>query len=537
MTLMEKIRQRILKFLKIDKLSDNPNSDRYTFLGNKDEVIRSKVQEFKVWYYGNSNELLNFYTAQDVYGNVRNPIYNRDKMNYFWSLSAEETSIKRIHSGLPYAIVSTITNIVGTPNITCESERLDYILKKTDLMNIINQKQLPMTLALGWGAFKPIIDTNVSPDCPLVEWYNADDVEFVVKHGVIIGIIYKDYYNYDGKDYVLLETRRVLNGDSIIEYNLYRYDKSDQVVEVELDTIPELASLNKDGLVIRGLNRVLGVPSRFFYDMNNENYGRSIFEGKIDMFDDLDQDLSQASLNSRQSGAITYYPVDLLDRGADGLPRTPDVYNRTFIKSNSYPNGDGELSGEIKVDQPVVNFAQYIDKILSDMNIILTGQLSPATLGLNIAKDDTALSQREKEKISIMMRNNIIDREESIDKELFTQLLILDEYINTGSITKLDYEISVKFNEFANPTFEQKSNTLTPMLNSGAISPEMFIEKLYGDSLSEEEKQKEIAYIKEKQQQDNIDISEFENEGTITGNSIDEGKGEKEFEGTEQPLS
>ena len=112
MTLMEKIRQRILKFLKIDKLNDNPNSDRYTFLGSKDEVIRAKVQEFKVWYYGNSNELLNFYTAQDVYGNVRNPIYNRDKMNYFWSLSAQETSIKRIHSGLPYAIVSTITNIL-----------------------------------------------------------------------------------------------------------------------------------------------------------------------------------------------------------------------------------------------------------------------------------------------------------------------------------------------------------------------------------------------------------------------------------------
>ena len=512
MTLSEKIREKILKFLKLDKLGQNPNSDRFTFLGDEEKVIQKKVEECKIWYYGDSNELLNFYTAQDTYGNAENPIYNRNKYNYFWGISAEETNIKRVHSGIPNAIITTITNIVGMPTITSieNQERINNIIEKAKIKNIVNQKQMPMTLALGWGAFKPIIDKNVCSDSPLVEWYNADDVEFVVKHGVIVGIIYKDYYKYMNKNYVLLETRRILNGSSRIEYNLYKYEKDNEVFEVDLYEVPALQGLNKDGLEIKGYNKVLGVPSLFFYDANNVNYGRSVFMGKIDLFDELDQDLSQASQTSRVSTPVEYIPVDLIERGKNGEARLPKVYNRQFIASNSYPNGDGELNGEIKTSQPQLNFNQYNDKCLADLDFILTGLLSPATLGLNVAKDDTALSQREKEKISIMTRNNIIDRQIVILKDLLGIMLDLEEYMKTGAITLQDYDISIKFDEFATPTFEAISGNLANLLTSGAISPELYVEKLYGDSLSEEEKVKEIEYIKEKQNQDSMDIGDFD---------------------------
>ena len=521
MTLRDKLRQSILKFLKLDKLGENPNSDRFTFIGDPEDIIKRKLQEFKVWYYGNSDELLNFYTAMETYGNYKEPIYNRNKQNYFWGLSADECKVKRVHSGMPKAIIETLTNIVGMPNITCEQqETLDFIIKKTKLTNIINQKQLPMTLALGWGCFKPIIDKQVCKDSPLVEWYNADDVEFVVKHDVIIGVLFMDYYYYQNKDYVLVETRRVVDGDSRIEYKLYRYEKDNSVVEVELDTIPDLADLSKDGLVIKGLDKILAVPSVFFYDMNNKNYGRSILDGKIDLFDDLDQDLSQASQTSRVSTPVEYYPVDLLERDKFGRARMPQVYNRQFIASNSYPNGDGELNGDIRTTQPNVNFNQYNEKVLSDINLILTGILSPATLGLNIAKDDTALSQREKEKVSVMTRNNILDRQQVIIAELCEQLLMLKEFMETGTISIKEYDIGVKFSEFANPSFEEKANLLSQMFSSGTISPEMFVDKLYGDSLSDDEREKEISYLVEQQQKDdNLDLSEFENEGTITEDS------------------
>ena len=53
------------------------------------------------------------------------------------------------------------------------------------------------------------------------------------------------------------------------------------------------------------------------------------------------------------------------------------------------------------------------------------------------------------------------------------------------------------------------------MLTSGGISVEMYVDKLYGDSLSDEEKQAEIDKIKEMQERDNLQIGDFENEEPI----------------------
>ena len=513
MTLSERIKKRILKFLGLERLGENPNDDRFTFLGDQDKIIAKKVKENKIWYYGDSNELLNFYTAQDTYGNMENPIYNRNKYEYFWGISAEENHIKRVHSGVPNAIITTLTNIVGVPDISSKdkelNERIDRVVKASKLKNLINQKQLPMTMVCGWGAFKPVIDTNVS-DSPLLEWYDGDNVDYIVKHGVVIGVIFKDYYKYNDKDYVFIETRRILNGNSRIEYELYEYDKSNETHRVDLNTLPYFDRLNKNGIEIKGYNKVLAIPSVFFYDQNNVNYGRSIFMGKIDLFDELDQDLSQASQTSRVSTPVEYFPVDLIERGKNGEARLPKVYNRQFIASNSYPNGDGELNGEIKTSQPQLNFTQYNEKCMNDLNLILTGILSPATLGMNMAKDDTAMSQREKEKVSIMTRNNIIEREEVIVKEIVEQLLVLDEYMKTRTITLQDYDISVKFEEFATPSFENVGASLIQLLTQGGLSPKMYVDKLYGDSLSDEEKQEEIDYITSRLEQDNLDTSEFE---------------------------
>ena len=510
MTLLERIKQLVIRYRGINKLQDNPNDDKYTFMGDPDTIKKIRIQEYKTWYYGDSNELLNFYTAEQTYGNARNPIYNRNKQQYFWGLSSQECNIKRIHSGVPNAIVSTIVNLVGTPTIKSETyqEEIDELTKKIGLKNIVNQEQMPLTLALGWGSFKPIIDKKVDNENPCLEWYNADDVDFIKKHGKVIGIVYRDYYQKGNQQYVLFETRRVLNGNSRIEYHLYKLGKNNEVTEVDLDTIPELAGL--EDIEIEGLNRVLGVPSYFFYDLNNEAGGRSIFTGKIDLFDDLDQDLSQASQTSRVSTPVEYYPVDLIERGKNGEARLPKIYNRQFIASNSYPNGDGELSGEIHTTQPQLNFNQYTEKCMADLDLILSGTLSPATFGLNVARDDSALAQREKEKISIMTRNNIIDRQECIIKELVEQLLILKEYMANGTATKVDYDISVKFDEYATPSFESVSQNLCNLLTSGAITPEMYVDKLYGDALSDEDRQREIDYITSKQQQDEYDTGEFE---------------------------
>lgn len=529
MTLLEKVLNVITQMSGARKLNANPNGERYTYLGNPEIVKKQKIQEFKVWYYGDSNELLNYYTAMSTYGNCENPIYNRNRAQYFWGINPQEI-VKRVHSGIPYAIVSTMVSIIGSSIIesTENNELLQEIITKNNLHHILDQQQKPLTLALGWGALKPIFDKKVS-DVPLVEYYEADDVDFAIKHGIITGIIFKDYYHYKNRDYVLIETRRVFNGDSLIEYQLNRLEKDNETTEVPLDTIPELAELST--FIVKGYSKPLAVPTIYFYDMYNKGYGRSIYEGKIGLFDDLDQSLSQRSKTCRVSTPVEYIPVDMLERGRNGQTTIPDVYNRQYIKNEIYPSGDGDgVKGQIQTTQPILNFDQYSQEQKEIIGMILTGYMSPASFGLDLAKKDNADAQREKEKVTIMTRDNIISSQTKIEKDLCQILLMFAEYMRTGTITLKDYDISVKFSEFANPSFESLSQTLYPMWVSGAISTEMYVTKLYGDSLSEEEKQKEIQALETNKQRDTIDTGAFEYENGITENSYSERTNENPVE-------
>lgn len=520
MNIIEVVKRRILKYLGYEKLNDNPADGRYTFINNEKDIIAQNLSEYKIWYTGSSDELLNFYTNEQIYGNAKEPIYNRNRANYFWGISSTEDAIKRVHSGVPNAIVSTLVNAIGDAKITSGdvlvNERLEKIKNENDLTNILNQEQIPLTLVEGWGAFKISFNKELS-DSPIIQYYEGANVEFIYSYGKLIGMIYKDYYKVNNKDYVLLETRRIKNKSSIIEYELYEQKSGEDVEKVPLETIPELAGLQD--VEIPNLNKILGVACKFFFDPLNKNYGRSIFSGKIDLFDALDEDLSQCSQTVRVSTPVEYYPVDLLERQSNGMPKMPKVYNRQYIKKEGMPNGDGSMDGAIQTTQPDLHFGDYSENAKSILDFILTGVLSPATMGIDIAKKDNADAQKEKEKITIMTRNNIINRETKILKELMKLCLIVQEYLDTGNITLVDYDISVKFNEFANPAFENELQVLGPAWSNGQLSTKKYVEILWGDKLSKEEIKEEIEYLEQNKMSDNLQLGDFENEEPI-GNAI-----------------
>ena len=513
MNLIEIIKRRISKFLGLEQLNENPYAERLTFISDEENIIKQNIEEYRVWYIGNSDELLNYYTNEQMYGTAREPIYNRNRRNYFWAISSEEGAIKRVHSGIPNAIVTTLTNAIGDFKVKSVSDELkakiDTLVDKTNLKHIINQQQMPLTMAEGWGAFKVNFDKNLSPN-PIFEYYEAQNVDFMYSMGVLIGIIYKDFYKYNGKNYVLLETRRIKDKSSLVEYQLFSYNDKNEALEVPLDTIPELANLQN--LVIPNLNRILGVPSKFFFNPLNKNYGRSLFDGKIDLFDDLDQILSQDSQTIRVSTPVEYYPVDLLERQKNGLPQMPKCFNRQFIKLEAIPDGDGNANGTIQTTQPELHLEQYSEDAKHKLDLILTGILSPATMGIDIAKKDNAEAQREKEKVTIMTRNNIIDRQNKIVKDLIELGIIVKEYMDTNAISITDYDFTIEYDEFANPSFENELQVLGSAWSDGQLSTERYVELLWGDKLSDEDKQKEIMALENERNKDNAQIGDFENE-------------------------
>jgi len=529
MTIFEQIKERILKMTQVERLGENPNDSRFTFINDEETIRRQELDECRIWYIGKSQEIENYYTNRDLSGNAKEPIFNRSKFNYFWAIAAEgdEQPIKKVHSGVPHAIVESLSATLGMPEITSKTydEAIKKMLKANDFTRKLTQEARPLTMVEGYGAWKVNFDKNFM-DEPIFEFYEGKDCNFVVKCGVIIGIIFQEYYRYGNMEYVFFETRRVANGNSYIEYELYRLAKDNTVTRVPLNTLPDFAGLNEYGYEIKGVNRIMAVPCRYFYDPQNKSAGRSIFAGSLDIFDDIDQTLSQMSQTCKVSTPVEYYPPDALEKDSFGRTKLPSAFNRQYVQGpENVPNGEGSTEGKIQTTQPQLNFEQYTNLYRSQIDMALIGKLSPATIGFDVSKKDNAEAQREKEKVTIYNRNSIMDAETKQIIDLITIGLMMKEYMMFGKVTIADYDdISVKYSEFASPTFETMSKILYPMWVAGAISTEMYVNKLYGDNLSDEEKLKEIADLEKNRQMDSMNLGDFDNEDSISGNIPTEDK-------------
>ena len=72
--------------------------------------------------------------------------------------------------------------------------------------------------------------------------------------------------------------------------------------------------------------------------------GRSIFTGKIDLFDDLDQCYSQAANTVRRSTTHEYFNVLYLEKDErTGMPIMPKNFDRKYIMFRGGKNADGRL--------------------------------------------------------------------------------------------------------------------------------------------------------------------------------------------------
>lgn len=510
-TVQEYIRKKALGLTGLIETPIDPRTreERLTFVNNINEDIQNKLHEYNVWYTGDAEEILNYYSRAQVLDYNYDPIYTRNKKSYFWCVSATEQDVKRTHSGQPRNIVDTLVNIVGVPHIGVGvpngelkkiDSRLQVILKENHFSRMLTQQARPMTFVEGWGAWKINWDSNIS-DTPILLYYRADAVDFVYTSGRLIAIIYKDYFQDEKKrDYVLFETRRLEKGNLYIEKELFRMDPStDLITPVPLKSLPQLKDVNPR-IEISNFHSFLGYPCIIYEDSNCDTYGRSIFTGKIDMFDDLDQCLSQSSNTVRRSTTLEYFDTMYLEKDEKtGVPRMPHSFDRKYIQFKGSRNGDGTNSGTgpVTVTQPNVDFQQYSAEATSILLQIISGIMSPATLGIDIAKKDNAEAQREKEKVTIFTRNTVMEEEGETLRRVANDLLCADEFMHHGKVTCRDYDVYVQYDEFADASFENKLKAVLEGWNAGLISDDTAIEYLYGKSWTDEKKKKEIAWIKE----------------------------------------
>lgn len=503
--------------MKVSQNNQLPSEEeRLTYINDKQAMARMRVREYNVWYAGDSEELLNFYTHGNTISYYYEPFYMRNKKSYFWAINSTESDIKRTHSGQPKNIVDILTAIIGLPEVKAGPKELSEFWNKTNKVlqaviednnfwDIYEQEQLPYSMVEGWGCWKIAWDTDVS-QYPIPMYYRAENVDFIYKLNRITGVIFKDYYSDGKRRYLITETRYTAHGDLIIEKEIFEVlgnvDDEASLKKLDFEEVPAFSEVEKK-LVVEGYTGLLAVPCILLKDPTGDTPGRSLYAGKVDLFDDLDQALSQSANTVRKSTPVEYFDTDFLERDRQtGMPIQPKVYDRKYVMVKGATTADGTSTARepVTVTQPNLDFSKYSAEAIQILLQIMNGLISPATLGMDIAKKDNAEAQREKEKVTIFTRNKLARCEKKILEKLFNELLIANELMNTGVITVFDYTISVNYPEFADESFENKITVLGEMLAKGALSPKMYLTKLYGGTLSETDYNQELKFLEEQQE-------------------------------------
>lgn len=511
MLLKKYIMAQNFKVLGILPTGGRQEQERQELICSIDEIVRYNIEEADVWYQADSSELTNFYTRGMNWGYWDNPQYNRNKRSYFWAISATETDIKRTHSGMARNIIDTLVNLCGVP-VVVNDDGLNKILEEINFWDLYSQKQMPMTLVEGWGAYK--IDWEDGQI--IVKYYLAKDVDFIEKNGKVIGIIFKDTYLHpNGKQYMVCETRYLKKGDLYSIKNVFEMGADDDLKMVK--KIPNV-DMNLETYKVPNIGCLLAEPTVFFKDYTNSNaYGRSVLTGKFDLLDDLDLCLSQSANTTRMSTPHEYINTDYMERDKNGMPIAPSCFDRRYTQYVGGRTSDGDpMSKEpVMVTQPKLDSLGYQTNAVNIQLQIVTGIISPATLGIDIAKKDNADAQREKEKVTIFTRTAILSKEARSLLHLFQQMLAVQAYLNGETtdeygnpiIVNREYNISIKYGEFADNSYENKMSVLGEGYIKGVMSPEMYLDKLYGDTLSDEEYQRELDFLKKEKENPFGDMS------------------------------
>lgn len=485
MRLIEAMKHHIRTFLEIDTMQQNE-----IFLENLTD-FETECYKNKVWNWGDKNAI------EQLYKQIGNNALD------FWSASSVVGIVKK-HTGLPGIIVRIITDIImrDLNEIEVEDKRKyewKKMNKKIQLETVI-EEAVKNVLISGDGAFKVNIDTNTSP-YPLIEFVPGEQIDYEYQYGQIREIIFKSTKSYNHKRYILEETY----GYGYIYSKLYDGNR-----QVPLSTIPGILTEP----VKFDSSFMMAVPIIFFKSNRYKGRGDSIYHGKHDSFDSLDETWSQWVDALRKGRSKQYIPESILPRN----PITGEI-----MKSNDFDNSFIALESSMKENaqdkielvQPNIPHESYLSTYITALDLCLQGILSPSTLGIDTKKLDNADAQREKEKTTLYTRNKIVEALQRQIPELIN--VIFKTYDTLNKKTNLeDIEVSVPFGEYANPSFESQVETITKAKTGQIMSIEAAVDELYGDTKDEEWKKEEITRLKTEQgiiEVDELSVSSELNEG------------------------
>ena len=475
---MEKLNENIKKTVRswLNIQSANP----FNFQINEMMDFEAHAILNRIWYRGDGNELEQIYEQNAELA---------DKHKFWASKPTPGMEIRKVHTGLPGLTVKVLSFVVlpDMNDFEFENPAQEELWKKIEKDNKFHKKiesALKETLFIGDGAFKVAVDTSIS-EYPILEWYPGDRVEFVYQRDRIREIVFKTPYKEKGKTYVLNERY----GYGYIINELYLGDK---LVDIKtIRSTENLVDTTFDDSVM------FAVPLMIYESSRYEGRGGSIFDGKLDSYDSLDETWSQWMDALRAGRAKTYIPECLIphDPSTGELVRPNPFDNRYFASDGDMREGQ---KNQVITDQPAIPHDSYMASYITALDLCLQGVISPSTLGIDTKKLDNADAQREKEKTTLYTRNAIVKALQETLPDVVAMCINADNiFLHKKGAEEV--KVNVSFGEYANPSFESQVETIAKAKQGGIMSIERCVEELYGDTLDEHCKEEEITRLKAEQ--------------------------------------
>lgn len=434
----------------------------------------TNVLRNKIWYRGDASELDQLFKllGDDAVGKAR-----------FWAAAPDNETIRKAHSGLPGIMADTLAGVVKADLNDLDladkaaAARWDALAEENNFPDLVGSA-VAETLVTGDGAFKVSLDPEVS-DRPLLEFWGADRVEYVRRHGRVCEVHFLSPVGERGR--LLKEIYR----PGSVRYVLLDGDK-ELPLTAEDDTA-ELQPVTFDG------DFMLAVPLQFWPSSRWRGRGRSIYDSKTDAFDAHDEIISQWMDAVRAGRVQKYIPECLIPHAEeDGSLRRVNAFGSQFVKVMT----DQRENAENKIDtiQPEIRYEAFLASYTSTLDMCLQGIMSPATLGIDVGKMSSAEAQREKKDITGMTRNAITDALEKALPLLAQVALAAEDILQDRKPGA--YEVTASFGEYGAPSFDSRVQTIAEAATASVMSVEAQVDELWGASKDDAWKAQEVARIK-----------------------------------------
>ena len=452
----------------------------------------NKIFEWAVWYSGDPQRLLDFYSSQVFFPD--------NEWGRFWARISAEDRANCLHLPVAGDIASTSANLLFSEapifnyqEGSAGGDRIKTFIKENGLLNVL--LEAAETAAAMSGVF---LKLDLEPELVKIPIINIitplQAIPYFWRGRLWEVLFFRTVKETDsGAIWRLFELRKRENGNLVIEYKLYKGTDDRVGREVDMRSIDETADLGLEPVTyaIDGLACVYVPNMKPNRLMPGSPLGINDYSGAITLMDSLDFAWTSWMRDIEMGMAQILVDEELIERPEGGIITQDSVssvarfnkFQRAFLKLNM---STWKIGGEnVKPIEPV-QFDIRVEEHMKTceslfFQIVSLCGYSPQTFGLVEygRQTDSGTALRIRERKSLLTREKKSRYWQAALWDLFWQMQQLD--IASGLASYEIQEVDVELQDSVISDEREQSETLRNLDQAKAISTYQKVKMLHPD--------------------------------------------------------